>query len=143
MLSPPFATLTRSPFDDVRQLETAFDRLLGAAGPAASKVWPPVNLWADEQRIVASIDLPGVSRDAIDVSVEGDTLSIRGERPARDDNGTVLLAERPTGRFARTIRLPTRVDPDNVEARYQGGVLVVEMQRPQSDQPRRIAIRTA
>lgn len=144
MLSTDFAFLGRDPFAEVRRLEVAFDRLFDTttAWPQRFQGWPPVNLWAGEKSIVATAEMPGVAPEDINVSVEGETLTIRGERRPWQEDGKILLAERPTGVFARTIRLPVRVDPDRVEARYQAGVLVVEMQRPQDDLPKRIDIRT-
>lgn len=142
MLSSDNAHLARDPFAEVRRLEAAFDRLFERAG-ATQPWWPPVNLWAGETRLVATAELPGLAREDIHVSVEADTLTIRGERRPPDAAGRTVLAERPQGRFERCVRLPVRVDPDRVEARYQDGVLVIEMQRPEDDLPRRIDIRTS
>lgn len=143
MLSMDFARLGRDPFAEVRRLEAAFDRLFDLAGADRAQPWPPVNLWAGEKSLVATAELPGVAREDINVSVEEDTLTISGQRRPQAEDGEMILSERPTGPFTRTIRLPFRVDADRVEARFEGGVLAIDMQRPENDLPRRIEIRAS
>ena len=72
-------------------------------------------------------------------------LTLSGERraPELPEGGTWHRRERAFGRFTRAVRLPFRVDPDKVEARFTDGVLRVAVGRPDADKPRRIEIRAA
>lgn len=131
------------PFTDMRRLQAQMNRLFEDVGSlSAARVYPPVNVWLGDDSVVVSAEMPGLSQDDIELTVRDDTLTIRGERPqaAADDKVSWHRRERATGSFARTVELPFRVDPDQVEARFSNGVLAVAMQRPEEDRPRRIAI---
>ena len=117
-------------------------RLLSSApGFLPAPTFPAVNLWLSEDSVVVTAEIPGLSKDDLELTVQDDTLTIRGTRTAPEaHDGAWHRRERPTGSFARTIDLPFRVDADTVDARMQDGVLAVEMKRPETDKPRRIEI---
>lgn len=143
MLAPIlFGSRSGDPFADMRRLQAEMSRLFDDAGASsARRAFPPVNVWLGDSAVVVTAEMPGVPQDRIDLTVQDDTLTIRGERPAAADDGAAWhRRERTAGAFARTVALPFRVDPQKVEARFQDGVLAVEMQRPEEDHPRRIAI---
>lgn len=131
------------PFTDMRRLQAQMNRLFEDTGSLrTARVYPPVNVWLGENSVVVAAELPGLSQDDIGLTVQDDTLTIRGERLAAADDNQVAWhrRERPIGSFARTVELPFRVDPDKVKARFLNGMLAIEMQRPEQDRPRRIAI---
>jgi HSP20 family protein len=130
------------PFADLRQLQAQMNRLFEAPGIATARGYPPVNLWLGDNSVVVTAELPGLSADDVELTVRQDTLVIRGQRPedADAEGADWHRRERPRGAFSRVIGLPFRVDPDRIQARFQNGVLEVEMQRPEADRPRRIAI---
>ncbi len=135
------------PFGELRRLQSEMNRLFEGAGPhpgarAPASVYPPVNLWLGSDSIVVTAELPGLSTEDVELTTHEDTLTIRGERRQTEDAGRAgwHRRERPHGTFSRTIGLPFRVDPDQVQARFENGVLEVQMQRPEADRPRKIAI---
>lgn len=145
MLQPQPARFGWDPFAEMRRLQTDMNRLFEGAGSARSAgVCPPVNLWLGENSVVVTAELPGPSQDEIDLTVREDTLTIKGEaRPASAGEGAVWhRRERPAGTFSRTVELPFRVDSDQVQARFQNGLLEVEMRRPETDLPRKIKVNT-
>ena len=101
-----------------------------------------ISIWAGSDGAIVRAFIPGVSPDRLNVSVEGQTLTLAGERDRETIEGESmqLRAERMHGRFARTLLLPFRVDPDQTKARCGLGVLTIELPRPEVDRPRRIKI---
>lgn len=142
---PFFSTraLSRDPFSELRRLQSDMDRLFWDAGLAGrSAIFPPVNIWAGDDGLAVTAEIPGVEPGDIDLSVEGDELRISGERKAPEEDADWRRRERAFGKFVRTVQLPFRVDPDSVEARFRGGQLEVTLRRPAADRPRKIAVKT-
>ncbi len=136
----------RDPFAAMRRLQDEFDRaFVPRSAGYAQAGFPAVNMWQGEHSIALTAELPGFKADDIDIQVKEDTLTISGQRSAPEvgEKAVWHLRERPTGKFARTIRLPFRVDAESVEARFRDGVLEIELQRPAEDRPRRIAVKSA
>lgn len=103
---------------------------------------PAVNIWEDEHAVFVEADLPGVDATTLDVSVtEGNRLSISGERRPIDlPGGAWRRQERGVGTFSRTVTLPTLVDPGQVTAKYESGVLKVTLPKADAAKPRRIPV---
>lgn len=140
----------RDPFTVMRRLQDEIDRSFapltrGYAQGYAPAGFPTVNMWQGEHSIALTAELPGFKPEDIDISVKDDTLTISGQRAASEvgEKAVWHLRERPFGRFARTIGLPFRVDPEKVDARFVNGVLEIELSRPEEDRPRRIEVRSA
>src|SRR5262249_52794170 len=131
--------------DPFAQLQNELERMLASAfgtqGPVGG-VYPPVNVFDRGDEFLVKSELPGVAADKVDVSVEGDTLTVRGERvlPAPVQEAAYHRRERGEGRFRRVARLPGRVAPDQVRAEYRDGVLTVHVPKAKEQQPRRVAI---
>ncbi len=93
----------------------------------------PLSIWDDEQSIYIEAELPGVSRDDIEVVVQDGSLRLRGERKLPADDRDYWYNERTFGQFERVISLSEMVDPDNIEAEMRGGVLSIKlMKRPEA-----------
>jgi HSP20 family protein len=139
----PYLGYPRDPFAMMRRLNEGFD--LGLAPVARGRGYPAVNVWQSQHSAAVTAELPGVEPGDIDIQVKDNVLTLSGERrpPAEAEAAAWHLRECAYGRFNRVIQLPFRVDPDRVEARFQDGVLEVELHRPEVDKPRRIEIRTA
>lgn len=133
------ALLQSDPFAMMRRLHEDMNRsrqLMTASG------FPPVNIWQGTDSLAITAELPGVEPGDIDLQVKADALTIAGERKSPPPEGdTRRRRERAFGRFGRLVRLPYRVDPDKVEARFEHGVLEIELHRPEADKPRRIEIK--
>jgi HSP20 family protein len=118
------------------------DRLLQAEGHSRQGFRPAVDIYDEPTRYVVLADLPGVDAAAIDITVEANLLTIRGERklePAAE-NAAVQRAERFSGAFERVFRLPDSAAGDGVEASYRHGVLTVSIPKPKTATPYRIEV---
>lgn len=146
MLQTVFSPLnTSDPFADMRRLQSEMNRLFtGSRTPGSSATYPPVNFWAGQDSIVMTIELPGLTEKDIELTVKDTMLSIRGTYPESENADNIVWhrRERVDGTFLRSVELPFRVNPDQIEARFENGVLTVEMPRPEDDKPKRIAIKT-
>jgi HSP20 family protein len=106
---------------------------------------PRLNVWSSPEAARVTVQLPGVDPAEIDLSLEGTSLTLRGEREAVElgDNESLHRRERASGRFSRTVELPFEVESDAVSARYEHGVLEVTLPRAESHKPRKIAVALA
>jgi HSP20 family protein len=113
------------------QMERMFDRF--AHGPrrrfwqqlrSRGEEWSPdTDVFESDSTTIVRVDLPGVKREEIDISVEGNTLLIEGKREEEYPKEEEYYCERPLGRFSRTVQIPEGFSPDAVEAVYRDGVL--------------------
>ena len=126
-----------------RQIQQSFDISPSIRGVARG-AFPPLNVAATAQSAEVYAFAPGLDPKSIDVQIERGVLSISGERadtlPLGDERSTVHVNERFTGRFHRVITLADDLDPGDVRATYQDGVLHVSIARQKAAQPRRIEI---
>ena len=89
-------------------------------------------------------ELPGLAADDIEISLEGNRVTLGGERRIEHPGDASLhRTERPTGRFRRTVELPSEIDGEKAEASHRNGVLVLRIPKSERDQPRRISVRAA
>jgi HSP20 family protein len=112
-------------------------------GQRVAQFIPPADVLVDQEGVTVYMDVPGLRADAIEVELENDILSIRGERPfPYEDRGdaVIRLIERGFGRFERSLRVPPGLAPDSVQAALSDGVLQLRIPRPQSLKPHRIPI---
>jgi HSP20 family protein len=111
-------------------------------GRAAPR-YPAVNVWTNDEGSVITAELPGMAPEDIDLSVEDDTLTLRGARNVDEleAGATYHRRERGTGAFARTVQLPFRVEGENVEATFEKGILNISLPRAEEDKPKKIAIK--
>jgi HSP20 family protein len=117
------------------------DRVFEGSGlPKALTGSTPLAVWEDEQGLHIEVEVPGVAREAIDLTVHKGVLTIAGERKAVEDR-TYLHNGRSFGRFERVITLPETIDPDSVEADLADGVLSVTFRKTPTAQPRKVEIR--
>jgi HSP20 family protein len=104
---------------------------------------PLLNVWEDENAVYAEVDLPGVDPDKLEVTVtEGNQLTVQGERlPPTLPGVAWIRQERPFGKFIRTIGLPTLVNAEKVEAKYENGVLRLTLPKHEAAKPRKIVVK--
>jgi HSP20 family protein len=124
------------------RLQREMNRVMGGFAPRGSGAFPPLNMWAGEENVVLTAELPGVNPDDMDISVVGDTLTLSGRREleATGEVGHYHRRERWQGEFTRTLQLPFRIDVENVDATFRKGVLMLTLPRAEEDRPRRIEI---
>lgn len=101
----------------------------------------PVDVSEEDDRVIVDAEMPGFKNDEIDVSIDNDLLSIQAERASEPPKGRTYLQERQFTRVQRTLRLPTAVDPESVDAKLDGGVLHMEMKKSEHERARKIEVK--
>jgi HSP20 family protein len=102
---------------------------------------PALDLYQNNDNIVAVVELPGLRKEDIEISLQDGTLTISGERKEETspENGATRT-ERSTGKFRRSVTLPTRVDGNKVSATYKDGILTVTLPKAEEAKPKQIQI---
>lgn len=136
------------PWREFGQMQNELNRMLAGVRPHTGfgqREFPSVNLFVNEHDLLLTLEVPGIDPANIDVTVTGDMVTIRGDRPAEpgQSGATFQRRERPTGAFTRAFELPFSVDPSKTEAKYERGVLAVRLGRPESQKPKKVTIKTA
>jgi HSP20 family protein len=127
-------------FDPFRELEELRQQLVSGGRTPRSF---PMDAYRRGDEFFVHLDLPGVNPDSIDVTVEGQTLTVTAERRFEQREGDQLIvSERPQGRFSRQLRLGASIDSDNIRASYEGGVLTLSLPVAARAKPRRVEIRS-
>jgi HSP20 family protein len=133
------------PFIELRRMQSEMNRLFSGFSTTTARDFPPINIWLGENSVVVAAELPGVSRDDVTINLEEDVLTLDGKRDptVQQQNVNWQRRERAYGTFSRAVQLPFRVDPDKVQARFNNGILEIELERLEADRPKRIEIRAA
>jgi HSP20 family protein len=114
---------------------------LGRAGQLFTGWSPALDLYESGDHLVAVVELPGMSKEDIDISLHDGTLTISGERKRESSNGEkAQRTERCVGTFRRSISLPTAVDAGKVSATYQDGILKVTLPKAEEAKPKQIKV---
>ena len=118
-----------------------FSSGFGRTGQLFTGWSPALDLYESGDHFVAVVELPGMRKDVIDISLHEGTLTISGERTRESSNGeTAQRTERYVGNFRRSIALPTRVDSNKVTATYQDGILKVTLPKAEEAKPKQIQV---
>src|SRR5258706_5107435 len=103
---------------------------------------PPVDIYEDEHNITLKMEVPGIDEKDIDVRVEGNTLTVHGERKIEKEEKeeNFRRVERQYGEFTRSFTLPSSVDPGQVNANYDNGVLKIALAKKADAKPKQIQV---
>lgn len=109
------------------------------------KSYPAVNVYGNEDRLVVTSEIPGISLADLNVAVQNRTLTFTGKRtsPPAGEGECYACEERESGEFTRSIGLPYDIDAGKVEALYNRGVLTLKLPRSEATKPRKIPIRAS
>jgi len=138
-----------NPFGEMSLLQNHMNRLFDTALQAwpgesnGTTSWiPAADIYESDNELVVNLDLPGIDPKAVDVRVENNVLSIRGERQfdEKQNKENFHRVERPYGPFARSFSLATAVDPDKIRADFKAGVLSITLPKAEAAKPKRIQI---
>ncbi len=126
-------------------LQRALDRSLDSdwlrGSTTGSGTFPPINIFQQGEDFVALVELPGVSKDAVEIQAKDRSIRLSGKRTITfQDTASVHRRERVSGVFDRTITLPVQIDVNRLRAEYKDGVLALFIPRAESDKPRAIKI---
>jgi HSP20 family protein len=139
-----FPRLGFDPFVELRRMQSEMNRLFSGFTPAA-RDFPPINIWLADNSVMVTGELPGVTHDDVTISLQEDVLTLEGARQPKPQQQDVnwQRRERAYGTFSRAIQLPFRVDTDKVQARFNNGILEIELERLEAERPKKIQIRAA
>jgi len=140
-----------SPFREMEEMERRINDVFGR--PLLPAIWrrtpveemgwaPAIEMFEKDDKFMVKAELPGMKEEDIDVSVVGDTLTIKGERKAESEvkEEDYYCCERSYGSFTRSITLPSSVDAKNIEASYENGVLEVSLPKAAEVKPKKITV---
>ena len=112
---------------------------------AAASFVPAVDIYEDAQKVVLKLEVPGIDQKDLDVRVENNTLTVKGERKleAEEKQENFHRIERTFGSFYRAFTLPPTVDTESIAASYTAGVLKLELKKKAEAQPKQIEVKVA
>ena len=140
------------PFNQMHQIQSELNRLMGSIlSPLQPETefftgWvPAMDVYENNETVLVRIELPGMRKEDIDISVHENVLNISGERKVENiDNQTeVNRSERSYGRFHRSFTLPKLIAVDKVGAQYKDGILTITLPKMEEAKPRQISVNVA
>jgi HSP20 family protein len=146
------------PFRDLLTIQDEMNQLFGRAfgerqgqgqgegqGPALRAWAPALDISEQKDAYVVSVELPGVSPEDLDITLEDGLLTLQGERRFEQESSDRQWhrIERRYGSFRRAITLPSQVQADSIEANFDNGVLTVRVPKAEEAKPKRIEVRTS
>ena len=141
-------TLTKwNPVHNMLSLHEAMDRLVDGSEYGWSNqdsgervLQLPIDAYSTDNEIIVTAALAGVKPEDVEIMVEGDSLTIKGEIPEAIENVNYLLNERYHGPFSRTLQLNTAVNVAKIEANFEGGVLTLTLPKSEEIKPKQIKV---
>jgi|ERR1700704_1644795 len=130
------------------ELNRIFEDPFSLLAPSTSffEGWhPTLDVYEDKDKITVKAELPGMKKEDIAVSLNGDTLTVSGERKEEQEkkDKETYRSERYFGRFQRTITLPQPVDASKIQANYKDGVLTITLPKSEEAKPKQIEVKTS
>ena len=139
----------RSPFQDMSVLQNRLNSIFSDFNRTGSEdelttgsFIPPVDVYENQHKLVLKLEVPGIKQDDLQINLENQTLTIRGERKFESDEKEENFhrVERRYGSFVRSFTLPQTVDTNNVTANCDAGVLTIEMTKKAEAKPKQVKI---
>jgi HSP20 family protein len=126
-------------------MERIFDTLGGFGALSSSGVFPATNVSETDESLLIRAELPGIRPDDLEVTVEGNTLTLAGKRETVEESEKVSFhrREREWGSFRRSLTIPVRVEADKVQARFADGILTVELPKAAAARPKQITVQAS
>jgi len=135
-----FSDLSRWEREMEHLFENFFERRLGARSgglwPVRSANLAPIDLYEDKNELVAKVELPGLDKDDIDVSISDHTLTVKAEKKHEEEikDKNYYRVERSHGAIRRVVELPVGVETEQIKAQFKNGLLEIRMPRSQDEQ---------
>ncbi len=145
------ALLTRwDPFRELVEMQNRMDRLFrdysgsqeGQEFLTTGSFIPPVDIYEDEHNVTVKMEVPGIEEKDLDIRVENNMLTVRGERKFEKDEKEENFhrIERRYGTFTRSFALPNTVDTEHVQANYENGILRIQLAKKAEAKPKQIKV---
>jgi len=131
--------------EEMDRMSRLFHDFLGQEKGTTASMWgPPLDMLETENNIIVKAELPGIDPKALDISISGDMLTLKGEKKADKEEKSeyYYCCERVSGEFSRSITLPSSVDKDKIDASYNNGILKIEMQKIPEAKSKKIAVKS-
>jgi HSP20 family protein len=130
-----------------REIDRLFNEFSQVVAPNSglANLVPNIEITETDKALEVSAEMPGLERDDVNISIDDDTLTIRGEKKVEQDqkDKNVQLSERVYGAFLRVLQLPPGIDPSTVEATMSNGVLKIVIPKPAKPEPKKIEVKEA
>ncbi len=126
-----------------RMMDRLMDELENEQPTVEREMTLALDVLADDDGYTVRALIPGVQAEDLEVEVLNNTVTISGEFPTVESEGKYLLSELPTGRFSRSITLPTALDSNKVDATLQNGVLTLRIPKAEAHRPKAIQVKSA
>src|ERR1700716_1038669 len=128
---------------EIDRLFSEFAQGLGSNG--MQSIVPNIEISETDKAIEVSAEMPGLERKDVEISIEDDTITIRGEKKVEDTqkDKNVQLSERSYGVFYRVLQLPPGIDPSSIQATMSNGVLKLTIRKPAKSAPKKIEVKEA
>jgi len=133
------------PFADLNRVQREIEKNFFGPRNRQADFAPPVDVHEDENALVLRAELPGVQRDDIDIQIDGNVLTLKGERKieAEKQSRRYHRIERVYGNFVRQFQLPTNVDATKIEASLTDGVLTLSLPKKEEQKARKIEVKSS
>ena len=138
-------TLTWNPWKDFERLQADVGRLFSGdlSHWDRTRAYPAVNVYQSADGAILTAEIPGLTPEAVDITVNPQSVTLRADRKAAvvAEGESWSRKERPDAPFSRTVDLPFPVDPQSAEAAYEKGVLTIRLNRPKEHRPNKVTVR--
>jgi HSP20 family protein len=126
-----------------REIDRLFSEFAQGVCPGGAKISPNIEISETDKAIEISAEMPGLERKDVEISIDDDTLTIRGEKKIEENqkDKNVQLSERSYGVFLRVLQLPPGIDPSSVQATMSNGVLKIAIPKPAKSEPKKIEVK--
>jgi HSP20 family protein len=129
-----------------REIDRIFNEFAQGTGPNDSpNIVPSIEITEGDKTIEVTAEMPGLERKDVEISIEDDTLTIRGEKKVEENqkDKNVQHSERRYGVFYRVLQLPPGIDPSSVQATMSKGILKITIPKPAKPEPKKIEVKEA
>src|ERR1700676_3768788 len=127
-----------------REIDRLFNEIRQGIGPNGQQnLVPSIEISETDKAIEVSAEMPGLERKDVEISIDDDTLTIRGEKKIEENqkDKNVQLSERSYGVFLRVLQLPPGIDPSSVQATMSNGVLKISIPKPAKSEPKKFEVK--
>lgn len=133
------------PFADLNRIQRDLEKSFFGQRNRPADFAPAVDVFEDENALVLHAEVPGVRREDIEINVDGNVLTLKGERKLEPEkeNRRYHRIERAYGTFVRQFQLPTNVDATSIDAQLSEGILTLHLPKKEELKPRRIEVKTS